>query len=561
MDADTKDLSNGSLSIPEVLRRLRHRLLDLTARNRLLNFKVTAGKALSLVPGRLDETYRRLTGANPGVIQIVPVPDPSRDQWVVKHDRMVKPEPKEHAVRLGLNVELEEAAGNRDDVKIARAQYYHEDLAKHFRKIDREARLAIEETGANMLYLVLGCLDYTENTTSDKVLSAPLVCVPVKLTAVQLTQQVIFNLAYTGEEIQENLSLREKLKRDHAFTLPEFPEDDEGIEAYFQKIEKLIERRPLWKVRRNMTLALLSFGNMLLIRDLDPENWANGEGESTLLNHAVIQRIFMGGNEAAGQGYAEEYDLDRLPAADLPLIFDADSSQHSAIVDVMLGKSLVIEGPPGTGKSQTITNIVAACLNAGKSVLFVAEKLTALQVVQRRLQAAGLDPFLLELHSNKTNKRQVLEALESRLDLRTSPPPGLQTTIERLEDRKQKLDQYAKLLNTKVGNQLGLTIHEVLWRAEQHRVKLGNQTDKLIGVAVKGSSQCNATNLERSRSHIASLAQVFSDIGCYNTRSPFWGFFPDSLAPGDDLAIEKVFQRAQGVAESKRATSQELGNL
>lgn len=561
MDADKNDAFDGNLSIPEVLRRLRHRLLDLTARNRLLNFKVTAGKALSLVPGRLDETFRRLTGANLGTVQIMPVPDPDRDQWTVKHDRMVKPEPKEHAVRLGLNIELEETPVDWDDAKIARALHYNEDLAKHFRKLDREARLALEETGANMLYLVLGCLDYTENPGSDKVFSAPLVCVPVKLTAAQQRQQVLFNLAHTGEEIQENLSLTERLKRDHTFTLPEFPQEDDGIEVYFQKVEKLIERRPLWKVRRNMTLALLSFGNMLLIRDLDPENWVSEEGESTLLNHAVIQRIFTGGNEAVGQGYAEEYDLDNLPAADLPLIFDADSSQHSAIVDVMSGKSLVIEGPPGTGKSQTITNIIAACLNAGKSVLFMAEKLTALQVVQRRLQAAGLDPFLLELHSNKTNKRQVLEALESRLDLRTASPPGLQATIERLTDRKQKLDQYAKLLNTKTGNHLGLTIHQVLWRAEQHRVKLGGETEKLIGVAVNGAPQSNAANLEKQRSHVASLAQVFKDIGCYDASSPFWGFFPDSLAPGDDLAIERIFKKAQKHAEAAKTTSEELAEI
>ncbi|GAB2578172.1 DUF4011 domain-containing protein [Dyella jejuensis] len=558
MDAETTNVFDGSLPIPEVLRRLQHRLLDLTARNRLLNFKITAGKALSLVPGRLDDTYRRLTGANPGTVQIVPIPDPRRDEWVVKHDRSVKPEPKEHALRLGLNIELEEISESRGDAKIARVQHYDEDLAKHFRKIDREARLALEETGANMLYLVLGCLDYTENPGSDKVLSAPLVCVPVKLDYIQLAHEVVFNLAYTGEEIEENLSLRERLKRDHNFTLPEFPEEDEGVETYFRQIGKLIERRPKWKVRRSMTLALLSFANMLVIRGLDPDNWVDVNGQSTLLNHPVIKQIFTGGNEATGQGYAEEYDLDRLPSADLPLIYDADSSQHSAIVDVMAGKSLVIEGPPGTGKSQTITNIIAACLHAGKSVLFVAEKLTALQVVQRRLQAAGLDPFLLELHSNKTNKRQVLEALESRLDLRTAPPSGLETTIERLADRRHKLDQYAKLLNTVTGNQLGITIHQVLWRAEHSRVKLGDFTEKLIGVTVKSAPQSNAPTLESNLNHVKSLAQTFKDIGYYDTSSPYWGFFPDSLAPGDDLAIEKVFQRALTFVEAAKAASKEL---
>ena len=557
MDAETDVTFGKGLSVTEVLRRLRHRLLDLTARNRLLNFKVTAGKALPLVPSRLDDTYRRLIGANPASVQLVPVPDPSREDWVVKQGRLVKPEPKEHALRLGLNIEFEEVVGKCDDAKIARAQHYYEDLAKHFRKLDREARLALEETGANMLYLVLGCLDYTENPESDKVYSAPLVCVPVKLTATQQNQQAIFSLSFTGEEIQENLSLREKLKRDHAFTLPDYPEEDEGIEAYLKRIEKLIERRPLWRVRRSMTLALLSFGNMLLIRDLDPENWTDENGQSRLLSHAVVKQIFMG-QSGGGHGYAPEYDLDRKPEADLPLIFDADSSQHSAIVDVMAGKSLVIEGPPGTGKSQTITNIIAACVNAGKTVLFVAEKLTALEVVQRRLQSAGLDPFLLELHSNKTNKRQVLDAIERRLDLRTSPPPGLEATIDRVLDRKQKLDQHARLLNTKTGNMLGLSVHQVLWRAEQHRVKLGGIAEKLAGFNVKAAPQLNEPNLERHRSRVSSLAQVFEGIGRYDTSSPFWGFFPRSLAPGEDLAIEKIFERARDRVDELRDVSCEL---
>ncbi|WP_449446581.1 DUF4011 domain-containing protein [Thermomonas brevis] len=558
MDAGLDDAFDGSLSIPEVLRRLQHRLLDLTARNRLLNFKITAGKALPMVPGRLDATYRRLTRQTSTYIQIVPVPDPSRDEWVVKHDRMVKPEAKEHAVRLGLNIQLEEVPEDWDAAGIARVQYYNEDLAKHFRKIDREARLALEETGANMLFLVLGCLDFTENPSSDKVLSAPLVCVPVELGSVEIANTTVFNLKYTGEEIQENLSLREKLKRDHTFTLPDFPGEEDGVETYYREIEQLIKNRPRWKVRRSMTLALLSFGNMLLIRDLDPDNWSNAKGESTLLSHPVINRIFRGGDDASDLGYAIEYDLDRHPNADIPLIYDADSSQHSAIVDVMEGKSIVIEGPPGTGKSQTITNIIAACLHAGKSVLFIAEKLTALQVVQRRLQAAGLDHFLLELHSNKTNKRQVLESLNSRIDLRTSTPIGLDSLIAGLTERKQKLDEHAKLLNTITGNQLGLTVHQILWRAERHRVKLGEHIETLAGMVVPSAPQAGAGALEANLNRVTALSQTYMDIARYDQSSPFWGFYPDSLAPGDDLKVERILRSALDFAVQARELSLEL---
>lgn len=122
-----------------------------------------------------------------------------------------------------------------------------------------------------------------------------------------------------------------------------------------------------------------------------------------------MREVFEGRADegGAGLGIAEEHLVEEGPGANIPLVYDADSSQHSALVDVLsLKKNLVIEGPPGTGKSQTITNLIAACLAEGKKVLFVAEKLAALEVVKNRLSLAGLDPFVLELHSNKTNKKR-----------------------------------------------------------------------------------------------------------------------------------------------------------
>lgn len=537
------------VSIPEVLRRLQHRLLDLTARNRLLNFKATAGKALPLVPSRLDEAFRRLTGQNPAKIQIIPVPDPTRADWIQRNERMVRPDAREHAARLGLNIDFDEAAGSREPASSVRAHYYQDDLAKHFRKLDREARLALEETGANMLFTVLGCLEYTEAPESDKVLTAPLVCVPVRLESAQVARGHEFYIWYTGEEIQENLSLREKLKRDHSVVLPDFPEEDAGLEGYFRAVEKMVKSRPGWRLRRTFTIALLSFGNMLLIRDLEPSNWSDKGGDSRLINHPVVRRMFTGG-DAGGSfaSYAEEYDLDRHPEADIPLIYDADSSQHSAIVDVMAGKSLVIEGPPGTGKSQTITNIIAACLNAGKSILFIAEKLTALQVVQRRLQSAGLDEFLLELHSNKTSKRHVLDSLAKRQELRTRQPYGLDSVSSALAENKKKLDQYAKLINTVTGNQLGLTVHQVLWRAEQHRRRLGASAELLSRIAVESAPNDNVNSLQEKQVLVETLAQTFKDAGAFDSSNAFWGFYPNGLAPGDDLAVQTILQTAADIA-------------
>jgi transcription elongation GreA/GreB family factor len=531
------DIFDGSTPIPQALEQLRLRLLDLTGRNRLLNFKHTAGKSLPLVPTNLDDTFQRLVGGQTAKVTIQPVPDPTRDDWVERNGRMAKPEAREYAIRLGLNAQMEELPQRRGKPEAALALYYDEELGKHCRKLDREARLAIEETGANMLYLVLGFLEFPDTKDSTRTFAAPLVCVPVRMDAVQEQRGVVFKLCYTGEEVEENLSLREKLKRDLAMTLPEFPDEEDGIEAYLAAIEKEAARKPGWRVRRATTLALLSFANMLLVRDLDPERWQSHTGRSLLLDHPIIQRVFQGGHEPNAEAYGEEFDLDTMPEANLPLIFDADSSQHSAIIDVMSGKSLVVEGPPGTGKSQTITNIVAACLHAGKSVLFVAEKLAALQVVKSRLEMAGLDPFLLELHSNKTSKRQVLDSLANRIGFRATAPRDLDYKEAQLSDRKAKLREHATILNSQLGNQLGCTVHQIFWRADRSRRNLGGLGDGLSNIAIPDATTVNAIEFERRRDQIRYLAKQFVEIQAFDATHPFWGFYPESLAPNDDLKI------------------------
>ena len=169
---------DGSTPIPQALEQLRLRLLDLTGRNRLLNFKHTAGKSLPLVPTNLDGTFQRLVGGQTGKVTILSVPDPMRDDWVERNGRMAKPEAKEYAIRRGLNVQMEELPESRAKPDATLALYYDEDLGKHCRKLDREARLAIEETGANMLYLVLGFLEFPDNKDSTRTFAAPLICVP-----------------------------------------------------------------------------------------------------------------------------------------------------------------------------------------------------------------------------------------------------------------------------------------------------------------------------------------------------------------------------------------------
>src|SRR5258708_2208337 len=161
------------------------------------------------------------------------------------------------------------------------------------------------------------------------------------------------------------------------------------------------------------------------------------------------------GSSAEGLTFATEFDIDEeaIKGDVPPLICDADSSQHSALIDAARGKNLVIEGPPGTGKSQTITNLIAASIANGKRVLFVAEKMAALEVVKRRLDNCGLGDFCLELHSHKTSKVGLLKSLEGRIRASTGFPAP--TTLAHnqglLNYKRDELTRYVSLMNAPYG--------------------------------------------------------------------------------------------------------------
>ena len=537
----------GKVPIEVALNELRLRLLDLTGRNRLVNHKHTAGKSLQFVHTSIDGTFRRLLADQNSKVTIAPLPEPDKKDWVMRGGKLGLPEPKDFAQKVGIDPSYElfmrtgraVVAANSDSQ--ARTLFYAEDLGKHVRKLEREAKLALEETGANMLYLVLGFLEYPESPGGAKLYRAPLVCVPVTLSRTDGGQYSSFYLNYSGDELADNLSLREKVRRDFELNLPEYDSEAEGsVEAYFDTVSDAIGQRPNWRVCRMMTLTLLSFTNMLLVRDMDPENWPKLGNTSALLAHPLVRQVFEGKPSNGEAQYAEEYAIDDHPRRNLPLIYDADSSQHSALIDVLEGKNRVIEGPPGTGKSQTITNLVAAALQAGKKVLFVAEKLAALEVVKSRLSLAGLDPFVLELHSNKTNKKRVLEDLAERVNLRIPNAHNLPELLQRQEEKRRELKAYADLMNTKVGNELELTLHQVMWRCELNRARCGDSATAVQHLDYSAAPRTTPAQLAAICDRLRYLAGQLEPIGSYGPEHILWGFFPTEFKPEDDLPVQRA---------------------
>lgn len=561
-------MSDSASPLTTALEQLRLKLLDLTGRNRLINFKHTAGKSLQFVEGHPAAIYQKLVEANNKAnISVLGLPEPARRDWVDRNGRLQRPEPREWAKSVGVSTGYDiSGAGEDSEESNVRALMYPDDLAKHCRKIEREATLAIEETGANMLFLVLGFLEFPDQRDSDKTFTAPLISVPVALQKKEVAGIQQFSLQYTGDDISENLSLREKLRNDFGLVLPELGEEQIDVNGYFAEIQAIIKKQPGFALKHRVSLCLLSFSNMLLVRDLDPTKWpANGD-ENSLIDHPIVREVFEGRADDGGAGLslAEEHLVEEGPGASIPLVYDADSSQHSALIDVLsLKKNLVIEGPPGTGKSQTITNLIAACLAEGKKVLFVAEKLAALEVVKNRLSLAGLDPFVLELHSNKTNKKRVLEEIAKRTTFRPNHPNDLPRLQQQLEAHRQDLKAYTDLINSIAHNAFGLTLHQIMWRAEKHRQGLTNEESMLSQISIGDATQISEFEFGRRMDCLGYLGSQYKSVGGFDASCTFWGFYPERLIPGDEVKLTQLFEAAdewgQALVDASKHFSQVLG--
>lgn len=553
-DAIVGEIFSGGITIAEAIERLRTRLLDLSSRNRLLNYRHPKGRNVQICDRpNVNLVFDRLMDGKSVTFKYIPEPDPQSYEGR-------RPDAKLHASQIGISTSFEfppnRQGANGHRLHGIQTLLYPTDLERQLRKIASEAKIAIEETGTNMLFLVFGFLEFYDSDDSEKPMLAPLLSLPVSLAKGEIdsdTRTYQYNVLHNGEDLAENHTLREKLRRDFMLSLPEFG-DEEEPESYFSRIEHAISKKRRWNVRRQITLGMLSFGKLAIWADLDTKK------NPGLLESELIKSVFSGSNGAGGGGslHAKDYRIDEHPATHQPLIYNADSSQHSAIIDVLSGRNLVINGPPGTGKSQTITNIIAAALASGKKILFVSEKLAALEVVRHRLNQADLGHFCLELHSHKTQKKKFLEDIQARIEARFSAPSRSQARMATLQRQKSELARYAELMGSRLGNALGLTVNEIFWAAERRRQELGEVSAAVNAIGFQDSSAWSHDDIEFRRSRLAALGELYDTIGSRCDAShPWWGFRPNPLAPSDDEAIARLIGTAMEWAGSANAAAEE----
>lgn len=314
------------------------------------------------------------------------------------------------------------------------------ELQKTLKVLRYRANTSIEEQGINILFLAFGMLKWRENDGSTETYSSPIILVPVKLVIESIISP--YKIVPHEDEIVVNPTLLYKLENDFGIILPDFDETQDSISDYFDRCQKIVENKG-WTIERDVNLSNLSFLKINMYKDLE-------RNEERLCANPIVSAIAGEGQPISLDEDISNYDHDKKERPiDIFQVVDADSSQQDAILLSKKGVSFVLQGPPGTGKSQTITNIISEALADGKKVLFVSEKMAALQVVYNRLANVGLSDFCMTLHSHKANKKAVLQELANSISIeRKKVKEEALAQLEILQRKREELNEYQKELHT-----------------------------------------------------------------------------------------------------------------
>lgn len=445
-------------------------LLDSSTRNRLLNFRTDRGIIPLRVPD-LAEFENKLASE----VDFDIIAEPNREAGDQRAEQLVA---KREAIVDDFKRLLTAMEKHRLHTTLEAQK-----LLPTAKKISREARTDLEEGGANTLFAVVGVLKWFESESSQLARHAPLLLVPVKLDYDPRRDRVV--VRRTDDDAIGNVTLVEKMKTDFGVDLSllkEPPLDEQGVDVplVLRRTREAIQRMRRWEVVEDACIGQFKFGKFLMWVDLE----AN---KDTLLRHDLVRHLARGVRDAfpdRTQVPSERSFDDEVPPTELPTVVDADSTQLKAVLAALRGRSFVLQGPPGTGKSQTITNLIAAALAQKRTVLFVSEKMAALDVVHRRLKQAGLADFCLELHSHKANKKQILESLGRAVEgTSRGSDNGFDRNAKLLAETRGRLNAYARSLHE--PRPIGLTFYRACARDLELRAQRALNIPLPEGVQLK----------------------------------------------------------------------------
>lgn len=520
---------------PDRVEQWKNSLLDLGLRNRLINFTERAGYRLE-VPSASTAELEDLVNSGKRITLI-----PSDDVTSIDRQR---------GARFGRDLDDETRARLLEEKSSTFVNVASEQYTKKLRYLANKTKTIIDETGANPLYLTFGMLRWT---FGSRELQSPLVLVPVTLSTTNQGRRYQLTLDEAGASTP-NYCLLEKLRTSFGLELPSLanPElDASGIDLAqtFESIRRsLVDRGLPFTVDESVHIGNLQFAKFKLWKDLD-ENWEEFE-KNALVRH-LIHNPLEAFEDPTTSSPREEINLERI-AEEVPL--SADSSQLEAVADAVAGRTYVLQGPPGTGKSQTITNLLAKAVADGRTVLFVAEKRAALDVVKQRLDEVGLGALSLDLHDKSAKPAAVRRQLRQALDLtKKDDPVALHTSREATRSSQRTLKRYADSLYEE--NAAGFSLHSA-----RTAVLSADPAVSTMALPVELVTQATPQQLEMVRTSLSELPD--SSYAARPRAEHPWGFLRPELRnradPLEILASARQLETAFTAALSEGLQAEQL---
>jgi len=567
--------SKANKSIQKEFKSLRRKLLDLSMRNQLLNFRPRS-RTIEVVNDSPSHIYDYLV-LNEKKMQFLPQRDEKNqeeaeivveevidDKINPNDDTNIKSESKMDNIKIaqidvGSEEEVEKDSElwefptvDEETVEEQKSRFLETELTppelqRRLFYINQRARTMLQEQGYNILYLALGFLEWDEPHVPD-IRKAPLVLIPVILERRKVGMS--FSIHWDGNDILTNISLQAKLK-EQDMELPEFsmPIHADDINKYLKKVKKAVRSMKGWKVHDQIQLGFFSFTKFVMYRDLDPATY---QETIDITEKPLIEAIFNPDLASQRSNFIESEVDEKLRYQDVYHVMDADSSQIAAIEDVKAGSNLVVEGPPGTGKSQTIVNLIAELMASGKTILFVSEKMAALEVVKNRLDRIGLGKFCLELHSHKARKKDVLQDLESSLKEIHEDELDIGRQLNRLETLRKQLNEYNRALHQPLYK-IRLSPFQLFGMKEMAEKKF----DEIPLVRIPSPEDITPEQWEESIIELENLAKL-SQLLPPLAENPWSGTDPGMILPPTMREIEQQIIQTLENLELFRKKAREL---
>lgn len=499
---------NADERVRIAIKQWRDSLVNLSGRNRLLNYRPTRSSTIEFTRHSGSEVYERITADQ--LTYTLGTRPPVNVTAVDASDDQASSEELEQAVLSQLG-DLVDPAQYPDHLFADKTQ---RDVDRALRTLASTSKREFIDKGLHTLYVALGELRWLEDSGDSR--RSPLLLVPTELSSLGPRERM--SLALSDDDVVINPALALMLSDQYGIQIP-------GVEDVLPVLDKSgfggvlelfrgTEWPEGWVVDDFAALGVFAFAKEAMYRDLV-------DHEDVIANSDLVQALSGGiaaeASEFLFEPHGDEDIDDVAPPESVPLVLDADASQRAAVQAAVAGRSFTLDGPPGTGKSQTIANIIGGLIAAGKSVLFVSEKAVALDVVRNRLTENGLGTFLFDLHSSKAVRKDVAARLGDALSSTPVPPAGMSALkLGQLREARQALTDYAIAAN-ETRSPLDLSFHQALGQLEHMRTGV-------VGPRQSESAEPLSSAMLAAITDAAARLQEQWSLATQGERSIWYGF-------------------------------------